>query len=145
MYINIFDNLNCPHGHREVLINNDLLEHLPLLLVTLAPFHAVQFVSCQTEPFRYVAYRSSSVFKKYKNLETLTWSCPDCSPVREKEECDSDVVSNQEPNLLYIRLHCQDTEVDHVGVVGPGDDARDDHHGQPLEDRNTKPTQPSVG
>jgi len=55
------------------------------------------------------------------------------------------MVANQQPHLFYVGLHGEDAQVDHVGIVGPGNNARDDNHRQPLEDRHTKAAQPTIG
>ena len=64
---NIFfsSHLYCPHGHREILVDDDLLEESPLVLVTVAVLHRVELLGGQQEL-----------------LGDVAWSRPHRPPVR---------------------------------------------------------------
>ena len=60
-----FSYLYCPHGHREILVDDDLLEESPLVLVTVAVLHRVELLGRQQEL-----------------LGNVARSRPHCPPVR---------------------------------------------------------------
>ena len=124
--------LHRPHRAREVLGDQQLVQGQPVIVRAL---DAVELGGCQVKPGTIIFVKSGKRTRAEFKILPLGYAAgrrEDSPPVRPDEEDEEDVVEDEKDDLLGQRVHCDEAEVDDVGVVGPDDDRRDEEDGDPL-------------
>ena len=136
--------LHRPHRAREVLGDQQLVQGQTVIVRAL---DAVELGGRQVKPGIIVLAKSGKRTRTEFGPLRLGYAAgrrEDRPPVGPDEEDEEDVVEDEEDDLFGQRVHCDEAEVDDVGVVGPDDDGGDEKDGDPLCGRDAVPAGAAV-